>query len=114
MHTQHLDLEGKKLPSVSAIPSLFAKDMSGFQQWICKGLHTKEDRCCAAAAEQYYQESADLGNDIHSLMDAFLRGDSFEEGYLNIKPMSLLLSLNFLRNRDTTHYIYRIMLQKIH
>src|SRR6202142_3043587 len=80
MHTQHLDLEGKKLPSVSAIPSLFAKDMSGFQQWICKGLHTKEDRCCAAAAEQYYQESADLGNDIHSLMDAFLRGDSFEEG----------------------------------
>lgn len=79
-HTQHLDSKGVKLPSVSAIPALFAKDMSGFQQWICKGLHTKEDRCCAAAADDYYQESANLGNDIHQLREAFLRGEKFEEG----------------------------------
>lgn len=80
MHTQHLDSEGVKLPSVSAIPAIFHRDMSGFQSWICKGLHTKEERCCAAAAEQYYQESANLGNDVHSLMEAYLRGESFEEG----------------------------------
>lgn len=80
MHTQHLDIEGKKLPSVSAIPALFAKDMSGFHNWICSKLHTKDDRCCVAAADQYYRESADLGNDVHSLMEAFLKGDSFEDG----------------------------------
>lgn len=79
-HTQHLDIEGKKLPSVSAIPALFAKDMSGFHNWICSKLHTKDDRCCVAAANQYYQESADLGNDVHSLMEAFLKGESFEDG----------------------------------
>lgn len=79
-HAQHLDSEGKSLPSVSAIPALFAKDMSGFQSWICKGIHAKEDRCCAAAAGEYYKEAANLGNDIHQLREAFLRGESFEEG----------------------------------
>jgi hypothetical protein len=80
-HTEHLDLvSGLKLPSVSQIPGIFAQDMSGFEDWICKGLHSKEDRCCTQAKRQFYQESADLGNDIHSLMDAFLRGESFVDG----------------------------------
>jgi len=79
-HVEHLNTEGQKIPSVSAIPSIFAKDMSGFQQWICKGLHGKEDVCCAKAAQDYYKEAADLGHDIHELREAFLRGESFEEG----------------------------------
>lgn len=80
MHTQHLDSNGVKLPSVSAIPGIFAKDMSGFYSWICKGLHTKDEKCCVKAAEDYYQEAANLGNDVHALREAFLKGQTFEEG----------------------------------
>ena len=79
-HVQHLDSKGTQIPSVSAIPGIFKQDMSGFEDWICKGLHTKEDRCCTKAKRDFYQESADLGNDIHSLREAFLRGETFEEG----------------------------------
>jgi hypothetical protein len=79
-HVQHLDASGLKMPSVSEIPGIFAHDMSGFEDWICRGLHGKEDRCCTQAKRAFYQESADLGNDIHALREAFLRGESFEEG----------------------------------
>lgn len=79
-HTTHLDSQGLKLPSVSAIPGIFAQDISGFEDWICRALHTKEEKCCIRAKRQFYQESANLGNDIHQLMEAFLRGESFEEG----------------------------------
>ena len=79
-HTQHLNIEGKELPSVSSIPAIFAKDMSGFNHWICSKLHTKDDRCCVKAADEYYKESADLGNDIHNLRESFLRGEAFTEG----------------------------------
>lgn len=80
MHIQHLSASGLKIPSVSEISGLFAQDMSGFEDWICKGLHGKEDRCCTQAKRGFYQESANLGNDIHTLRDAFLRGASFAEG----------------------------------
>jgi len=80
MHVQHLDSAGLKMPSVSEIPGIFAHDMSGFEDWICRGQHGKEDRCCTRAKREYYQEQADLGNDIHNLREAFLRGESFEEG----------------------------------
>lgn len=79
-HSQHLDSEGKSLPSVSAIPGIFAKDMDGFEDWICRGLHDKTSPCCTKAKRHFYQESADLGNDIHALREAFLRGESFSEG----------------------------------
>lgn len=79
-HTEHYSSTREPLPSVSQIPGIFAKDMSGFEDWICKGLHGKEDRCCTQAKRQFYQESADLGNDVHSLMDAFLKGEQFEDG----------------------------------
>jgi len=79
-HVEHLNEEGVSIPSVSQVPGIFAKDMSGFQQWICKGLHGKEDICCAKAAADYYKEAADLGNDIHALREAFLRGEAFQDG----------------------------------
>lgn len=79
-HIQHLDKEGMKLPSVSQIPGIFAKDMAGFEDWICKGLHNRVDRCCIAAKREFYAESANLGNDIHVLREAFLKGETFEEG----------------------------------
>src|SRR5579859_5236616 len=79
-HSQHTNNEGQSIPSVSSIPSIFAKNMDGFEDWICKGLHTKDDRCCTQAKRKYYQEAADLGNDIHQLREAFLRGETFEEG----------------------------------
>lgn len=79
-HVTHTDTEGKALPSVSAIPGIFAKNMDGFEDWICRGLHEKEARCCTQAKRDYYQEAANLGNDIHALREAFLRGESFQEG----------------------------------
>jgi hypothetical protein len=79
-HSTHLDSSGLKLPSVSAIPGIFAQDLSGFEDWICRQEHSKEDRCCTAAKRKFYQESADLGNDVHALREAFLRGETFEEG----------------------------------
>lgn len=79
-HVEHLDKEGIKLPSVSQIPAIFAKDMDGFEDWICRGLHPLQAPCCTRAKREFYQESADLGQDIHELREAFLRGESFEEG----------------------------------
>lgn len=79
-HVQHLDSKGIKIPSVSEVPGIFAHDMSGFEDWICRGLHTKEDRCCTAAKRRFYEEAADLGHDIHALREAFLKGETFEEG----------------------------------
>lgn len=79
-HIQHLDLEGKLLPSVSQIPGIFAKDMDGFEDWICRGLHDKTAPCCTQSKRKFYSEAADLGHDIHALREAFLRGETFEEG----------------------------------
>ena len=78
-HANHVDSTGRKIPSVSQIPAIFHKDMSGFNAWICKGLHTKDDKCCVKAADNYYQESANLGQDIHAIRESFLRGDTFAE-----------------------------------
>ena len=66
------------MPSVSAIPGIFAHDMSGFEDWICRGMGPHS--CCTKAKRAFYEESADLGNDIHNLREAFLRGESFTEG----------------------------------
>jgi hypothetical protein len=74
-HTEHIGTEGRILPSVSAIPGIFAKNMDGFEDWICKGLHEKEALCCTKAKRQYYQEMADLGNDVHEIREAFLKGE---------------------------------------
>jgi hypothetical protein len=54
--------------------------MSGFEDWICKGLHNKGEQCCTQAKRTYYQEAANLGHDIHSLRELFLRGDNFSDG----------------------------------
>jgi hypothetical protein len=54
--------------------------MNGFEDWICKGLHGKDDRCCTKAKRDFYKESANLGNDIHELREAFLRGEPFVDG----------------------------------
>jgi hypothetical protein len=79
-HSTHTDSAGASLPSVSQIPGIFAQDMSGFEDWICRQEHGKDDRCCTAAKRHYYSEAADLGNDVHALREAFLRGETFEEG----------------------------------
>lgn len=79
-HSQHTNSEGANIPSVSAIPKIYHQDMSGFYSWICKNLHTKEEKCCQRAASEYYEDAANLGTDIHSLREAFLRGESFAEG----------------------------------
>jgi len=79
MHTQHVDASGLNLPSVSQIPAIFAQDLTGFEDWICRELGPHAP-CCTQAKRQFYQESANLGNDIHELMAAFLQGKSFEEG----------------------------------
>ena len=79
-HIQHLDPSGLKIPSVSEIPGIFAKDMDGFEDWICRQEHGKEDRCCTKAKRRFYAEAADLGNDIHALREAFLKGETFESG----------------------------------
>lgn len=80
MHSQHLSASGLKIPSVSEIPGIFAHDMSGFEDWICRQEHGKDDRCCTQAKRKFYSESADLGNDIHALREAFLRGEPFADG----------------------------------
>lgn len=80
-HIQYLDKEGNKLPSVSQIPGIFAKDMSGFEDWICRELHgPKPEHCCTQAKRKFYEESADLGQDIHALREAWLKGENFQEG----------------------------------
>lgn len=83
-HSQHLDSKGKEMASVSAVPNItkdfFKEDMSGYEDWICRNSHTKDDRCCTKAQRVYYQECADLGTDVHNLREAFLRGETFEEG----------------------------------
>lgn len=68
------------MPSVSQVPGIFKKDLSGFQSWICKGLHEREAACCVKAADAYMDEAADLGNDIHELREAFLKGQPFSAG----------------------------------
>lgn len=80
MHVQHTSSSGLKLPSVSAIPGIFAADLSGFEDWLCRQIHAPEERCCVGARRKYYQESADLGNDIHQLREAFLKGEAFSDG----------------------------------
>lgn len=82
MHVQHFDAAGNKTPSVSEIPGIFAHDMSGFEDWICASLHGKGNsaQCCTKAKRAFYEESANLGNDIHNLREAFLKGESFTEG----------------------------------
>lgn len=77
-HVEHLSASGLSLPSVSQIPSIYAKDLSGFQFWICERMG--EHACCTKAANDYMQESADLGNDIHELREAFLKGEPFSDG----------------------------------
>lgn len=79
-HSQHLNSAGEQLPSVSRVPGIFKKDLTGFQNWICKSLHEPAERCCVKAADQYMEEAASLGNDIHELREAFLKGDAFSEG----------------------------------
>jgi hypothetical protein len=79
-HVEHLSAVGASIPSVSQIPGIFAKDMSGFEDWICRQEHGKDDRCCTQAKRKFYEEAADLGNDIHSLREAFLKGETFSEG----------------------------------
>jgi len=79
-HSQHLSSEGLQIPSVTEISGLFKPDLHGFEYWICKQEHGKEDRCCIAARDKYSDEAKNLGNDIHELRAAFLRGESFEEG----------------------------------
>ncbi len=79
-HAEHKNKDGKSIPSVSQIPALFATDLTGFEDYICRQEHGMDDRCCTAAKRKFYAESADLGNDIHTLREAFLRGETFEEG----------------------------------
>lgn len=79
-HSTHLSSSGHIMPSVSEIPGIYNSDMSGFEDWICRGLHDKESICCTQAKRAYYKEAGDLGNDIHELREAFLRGETFEEG----------------------------------
>lgn len=79
-HSQHLSSEGLHIPSVSEVPGIFKPDLHGFEYWICKQEHGKEDRCCIAARDKYSDEAKNLGNDIHALMEAFIRGETFEEG----------------------------------
>ncbi len=79
-HIQHTDVDGNNIPSVSAIPAIFAKDMDGFEDWICRGLHAKEEKCCTKAKRAYYKEAANLGDDIHQLREAFLKGEPFSDG----------------------------------
>lgn len=80
-HTQHKDVNGVNIPSVSQVPGIFAHDLSGFESWICSKTHpgTKQ-RCCVEARNAFYKESANLGHDIHALREAYLRGQGFAEG----------------------------------
>ncbi len=83
-HVNHLSSEGLPIPSVSEVPNIskefFFEDMSGYQDWICRQSHSQDERCCTKAQRDYYEECANLGNDIHTLREAFLRGETFEEG----------------------------------
>src|ERR1700690_2570296 len=79
-HSEHFNEEGNNIPSVSQIPGIYEKDMSGFEDWICRGLHPKDAPCCTKAKRDYYKEAANLGNDIHELREAFLRGEPFVDG----------------------------------
>jgi hypothetical protein len=99
-HSQHLSLSGLPIPSVSEVPGIFAVDIRGFEDWLCKQNHGPEDRCCVAARRRFYQESADLGNDIHELMAAFLKGESFEEGVPEYQAAVFDPVAKFLKDTD--------------
>lgn len=79
-HKTHHNEEGNVIPSVSQIPGIFKKDLDGFEDWICRGLHSKEEKCCTKAKRDYASEAANLGNDVHSLREAFLKGAMFNDG----------------------------------
>lgn len=79
-HSEHKDSSGHSIPSVSQIPAIFAQDLRGFEDWICRQEHVKEERCCTRAKRKYYEEQANLGNDIHALREAFLQGEAFSKG----------------------------------
>lgn len=80
-HVQHFDADGNETPSVSQIPGIFAHDMDGFEDWICSKLHGRNlSQCCTKSKRDFYKESANLGNDIHNLREAFLKGEAFSEG----------------------------------
>lgn len=76
MHKQHYNTSGGEIPSVTEIPAIYTKDMSGFQDWICKRIG--DHKCCTKAGREYYQECADLGTDVHALREAFLQGETFD------------------------------------
>ncbi len=76
-HTEHKNAAGLSIPSVSEVPGIYATDLSGFEDWICRQEHGVDDRCCTQAKRKFYAESADLGTDIHALREAFLRGEPF-------------------------------------
>lgn len=79
-HSKHISDSGVQLPSVSQIPTIFSKDLTGFESWICKQRHPPHLECCISDRNKFYKESADLGNDIHALREAFLKGENFSEG----------------------------------
>ena len=77
----YFDAEGNKTPSVSQVPGIFAHNMDGFEDWICSQLHGRDrSKCCTHAKRSFYQESANLGHDIHNLREAWLKGEKFEDG----------------------------------
>lgn len=81
-HVQHKNDKGENIPSVSQIPAIFAHNLDGFEDYICRELHGRDRaaHCCTKAKRDFYKESANLGHDIHALREAFLRGESFAEG----------------------------------
>lgn len=84
-HSEHRNTEGELMASVSAVPNItkdfFKEDLDGYEDWICRTAHGYDkSHCCVKAGRDYYDECANLGNDIHNLREAFLRGESFTEG----------------------------------
>lgn len=79
-HVEHFNAAGELVPSVSQVPGIFGHNMDGFEDWICKSIHDKSALCCTRAKRDFYKESANLGNDIHNLREAFLKGASFTDG----------------------------------
>lgn len=77
-HVDHYNEQGELMPSVSQIPSIFHKNMDGFEDWICKTLGPH--KCCTKAKREFYKESGSLGKDVHALREAFLNGVPFSEG----------------------------------
>lgn len=84
-HKNHFDSDGKLMPSVSQVPNIsseiFFNNLSGYYEWICEQTHKKDaPYCCYKASQDFYKASSNLGKDIHSLREAFLKGESFDEG----------------------------------